>query len=133
MKNLLTVFLIITLVLVSWKEEPKKENLSIDNSEFATLLKYYNEGKLKLNPIEATFIGDSCFDDAFPNVLSDTYQQEYDTFYSTYASKLENFKDANLTESEQMSKAVMAWDCELVLAQASFRKDMYMHRSNVEC
>jgi uncharacterized protein (DUF885 family) len=50
----------------------------------------------------------------------------YDTFYSTYASKLENFYDADLTESEQMSKAVMAWDCELALARASFKKDMYM-------
>jgi hypothetical protein len=62
--------------LFSCKEEPKKENLPIDNSEFATLLKNYGEEKLKLNPIEATFIGDSRFDDAFPKVLSDAYQKD---------------------------------------------------------
>ncbi len=126
MKKLVTAFLTITLVLVSCKEEPKKENLPIDNSRFASLLKDYSEGKHQLNPIEATFIGDSRFDDAFPNVLSDAYQKDYNAFYTTYASKLENFKDENLTESEQMSKAVMAWDCELALAQASFKKDTYL-------
>ncbi len=126
MKKFITTFLTITLILVSCKEEPKKENIPVASSEFADLLMDYSEGKLQLNPIEATFIGDSRFDDAFPNVLSNDYQKEYDTFYRTYASKLENFKDADLSESEQMSKAVMAWDCELALAQASFKKDMYM-------
>ncbi len=126
MKKIIATFLILTLVLVSCKEEPKKENIPLANSEFAEFLKDYSEGKLKLNPIEATFIGDSRFDDAFPNVLSDEYRKEYDKFYTTYASKLDSFKDADLTESEQMSKAVMAWDCEMALAQSSFKNDVYM-------
>ena len=79
-----------------------------------------------MNPIEATFIGDGRFDDAFPNMLSDDYQLEYNNFYKTYASQLGDFKDADLTESEQMSKAIMAWDCEMALAQSSFKNDMYM-------
>ena len=126
MKKIIATFLILTLVFVSCKEEPKKENIPVANSEFAEFLKDYSEGKLKLNPIEATFIGDSRFDDAFPNVLSDDYRKEYDTFYTTYASKLDSFKDADLTESEQMSKAVMAWDCEMALGQSSFKNDVYM-------
>ena len=126
MKKIIATFLILTLVFVSCKEEPKKENIPLANSEFAEFLKDYSEGKLKLNPIEATFIGDSRFDDAFPNVLSDEYRKEYDKFYTTYASKLDSFKDADLTESEQMSKAVMAWDCEMALAQSSFKNDVYM-------
>lgn len=120
MKKLLTSFLIFTLVFTSCKEEPKKENIPIENSEFAEMLKDYSEGKLELNPTDATFIGDSRFDDSFPNVLSDIYQKKRVEFYTDYASKLENFKDSDLTESDQMSKAVMAWDCQMALKKSRF-------------
>lgn len=126
MKKFIITCLTITLVIVSCKEEQKKENTAIEISDFTAFLENYSEGKLKLNPIDATFIGDGRFDDAFPNVLSDDYQVEYNNFYTTYASQLEDFKDANLTESEQMSKAIMAWDCEMALAQSSFKNDTYM-------
>ncbi|MDP5082435.1 MAG: DUF885 domain-containing protein [Winogradskyella sp.] len=126
MKNYLIFLFTITLIMVSCKEQPKTEMAPIVTSDFASLLKEYSEGKFKLNPIEATFIGDSRFDDAFPNVLSDDYRTEYNTFYESYASKLDSFKDADLTENEQMSKAVMAWDCEMALAQASYKNDLYM-------
>jgi uncharacterized protein (DUF885 family) len=126
MKTIFIAFFTLTLVLFSCKNEPEKEIIPSKNLEFEALLKDYSEGKLKLNPIEATFIGDSRFDDAFPNFLSDDYKTEYDNFYNTYASKLEGFEDADLTESEQMSKAIMKWDCEMALGQSSFKKDLYM-------
>lgn len=126
MKKLIISCLTITLVLVSCQEEPKKENTAIEISDFTAMLESYSEGKLKLNPIEATFIGDGRFDDALPNFLSDDYKVEYDYFYNTYASKLEGFKDADLTENEQMSKAIMKWDCEMALAQSSFKNDTYL-------
>jgi uncharacterized protein (DUF885 family) len=122
----ITAFLAITLRFTSCKEEKKKENLPENNSQFATLLKDYSEGKLRLNPADASFIGDHRFDASFPNLLSDDYRKEYDIFYTTYVSKLDSFKDVNLTESEQMSKAVMAWDCEMALAQASFKNHLLM-------
>jgi uncharacterized protein (DUF885 family) len=39
---------------------------------------------------------------------------------------LVEFKDVDLTESEQMSKAVLDWDCDMALAQASFKNDALM-------
>ena len=126
MKKLLIACLTITLVIASCKEEPKKETMVTENSDFAAMLENYGEGKFKLNPIEATFIGDSRFDAAFPNFLSDDYQKNFHDFYTYYASQLEAFKDADLTESEQMSKAIMEWDCEMALAQSSFKNDLYL-------
>jgi uncharacterized protein (DUF885 family) len=126
MKKIISLFLIITLLLVSCKEEPKTESIPVVNSDFAALLKDYSEGKLQLNPTMATFLGDSRFDAAFPNVLSDAHQKEYDEFFNDYISKLETFKDSVLTESEKMSKAVMAWDCKMALGQSSFKNDLYM-------
>ena len=126
MKKLLIACLTVSFILVSCKEEAKKEITATENSEFATMLEGYSEGKLKLNPIEATFIGDSRFDASFPNFLSDAYRTDFQNFYTSYASQLKDFNDANLTESEQMSKAIMAWDCEMALAQSSFKNDLYM-------
>lgn len=126
MKKFISGFLIITSVCISCKEESKKENVPAKTLEFATLLKDYNEGKLRLNPIEATFIGDSRFDAAFPNVLSDGFQKERNDFFTHNAAKLEHFKDSNLTESEQLSRAIMEWDCKMELAQYSFKNDLYM-------
>ncbi|WP_405569658.1 DUF885 domain-containing protein [Winogradskyella sp. Asnod2-B02-A] len=126
MKKLLIACLTLSFILVSCKEEAKKEVIATENSDFATMLEGYSEGKLKLNPIEATFIGDSRFDASFPNFLSDAYHKDFQNFYTSYASKLKDFNDADLTESEQMSKAVMAWDCEMALAQSSFKNDVYM-------
>ncbi|SDG69748.1 DUF885 domain-containing protein [Winogradskyella thalassocola] len=126
MKKLLTICLTVALVFVSCKEDVKKDIITTKNSDFTAMLANYSEGKLKLNPIEATFIGDGRFDAAFPNYLSDDFRKDWHDFYSSYASQLKEFKDADLTESEQMSKGVMEWDCEMALAQSSFKNDLYM-------
>nr|BFF41458.1 DUF885 domain-containing protein [Tenacibaculum mesophilum] len=94
--------------------------------EFNQLLKDYNEGKLQLNPVNATFAGDNRFNDQFPNTLSDEYQAKSKEFYKNYKTKLNNFKDTDLTESQQMSKAVLDWDCDMALAQASYKNDLLM-------
>lgn len=94
--------------------------------EFNQLLKDYNEGKLQLNPVNATFAGDNRFNDQFPNTLSDEYQTKSKEFYKNYKTKLNNFKDTDLTQSQQMSKAVLDWDCDMALAQASYKNDLLM-------
>jgi len=126
MKKLLIAFLTIIFILASCKEEPKTSDITQENADFTAMLASYNEGKSKLNPVEATFNGDSRFNDAFPNFLSDDYREEHQDFYTDYTSKLEAFNDADLNESEQMSKAVLAWDCQMALAQASFKNNLYM-------
>ncbi|WP_028890980.1 DUF885 family protein [Tenacibaculum sp. 47A_GOM-205m] len=128
MKKILLTVVATATFLVSCKQE-KKEIVSIptpENTEFNQLLKDYNEGKLQLNPVSATFAGDNRFNDQFPNTLSDKYQAKSNEFFKNYKEKLNNFKDANLNESQQMSKAVLDWDCDMALAQASYKNDLLM-------
>ena len=108
MKKLLLAFFTFSLILTSCKEEPKTAIIAQENADFTAMLESYNEGKLELNPVEATSNGDSRFNDGFPNFLSDDYREEHHDFYAEYASKLEEFNDTDLTESEQLSKAVLA-------------------------
>ncbi|MFY7672506.1 DUF885 domain-containing protein [Tenacibaculum sp. MEBiC06402] len=123
-KIFLTIVAAATLLTSCKKEEPKKEVET--NQEFEKLLVDYNEGKLKLNPLNATFAGDNRFNDQFPNFLSDEYTLESKDFFTNYKAKLENFSDDQLTESQQMSKAVLAWDCDMALAQGSFKNDQLL-------
>lgn len=128
MKKILLTVVATATFLVSCKQE-KKETVSTptpENTEFNQLLKDYNEGKLQLNPVNATFAGDNRFNDQFPNTLSDEYQSKSNEFFKNYKNKLNNFKDADLTESQQMSKAVLDWDCDMALAQASYKNDLLM-------
>lgn len=128
MKKILLTIVATATLLTSCKQE-KKEAVSTptpENTEFNQLLKDYNEGKLQLNPVNATFAGDNRFNDQFPNTLSDEYQAKSNEFFKNYKEKLNNFKDADLTESQQMSKAVLDWDCDMALAQASYKNDLLM-------
>ena len=127
-KTLLTILTASTL-FISCQEEKKKTvvaDVVTKNNAFDELLKNYNEGKLQLNPINATYAGDNRFNDKFPNTLSEAYQVKNDAFYNDFKAKVANFKNTDLTQSEQMSKAILDWDCTMALAQNSFKNDALM-------
>ncbi|ARV14943.1 DUF885 domain-containing protein [Polaribacter sp. SA4-12] len=125
-KGILSIFAFLLLLTSCKQETPKETKITSENSAFNQLLKDYNEGKFKLNPVNATYAGDNRFNDQFPNTLSDEYQLKTKEFYTDYKAKLTSFKDDDLTESQQMSKAVLDWDCEMALAQNSFKNDVLL-------
>ena len=131
MNKLISTLLILGLCTSSCKKEikePKEKPQEIlkENSAFSQLLINYNEGKFALNPINATYAGDNRFNDKFPNTLADEYILKTNEFYTSYKEKISHFKNEDLTESQQMSKAVLNWDCSMALAQNSFKNDVYM-------
>ncbi|CAL2065130.1 DUF885 domain-containing protein [Tenacibaculum sp. 190524A05c] len=125
MKKTILSIVAATTILVSCKQEQPQKKVE-PNQEFNQLLKDYNEGKLKLNPLNATFAGDNRYNNEFPNFLSDEYVLESKDFFTNYKAKLEDFSNDKLSESQQMSKAVLAWDCDMSLAQGSFKNDQLL-------
>lgn len=126
MKKNLFICLAILALLTSCKKETTNATENKTTADFNQLLENYNEGKLKLNPLEATFFGDKKYAASFPNFLSNDYHTELKSFYKSTLDKVKSFKDEALTESEQMSKAILQWDCKMALAQASFKKDVFL-------
>ncbi len=128
MRKILASVIVASLLFVSCKKENNKSvtDTNTTSESFDQLLKDYNEGKLLLNPISATFAGDNRFNDQFPNFLSDDYQTKLKAFFTSYKEKLKNIKDTDLNESQKMSKAVLNWDCDMALAQASFKNDVLL-------
>ena len=122
-----TLLVLVTLLVFSCGNEPtpKIVNQKDSTAVFNQMLDEYYEEGLKLNPINATMAGDNRYDHIFPNFLSDEYQQKLKTYYSSYLEKLEKYPDAELSESAQISKAVLKWDSEINLDNMNFPKDLF--------
>ncbi|MCL6265171.1 DUF885 domain-containing protein [Flagellimonas myxillae] len=111
----ITIVLAVLVGLQSCKQEAKKEESPNLSEEFAAVLDSYYEDGLKLNPINATTAGDHRYDDSFANQLSDDHIAKSKAHFQNFKAQLDNFPDESLTESEQMSKAILAWECDINL------------------
>ncbi len=123
MKSIL-VLACILLSLVACKENTSTSNeeLSIATSEsFDTLLNDYYDESLKAHPLEATFMGDYKYNNSLPNVLDDDYIKAEKAYLKKYKSEVNAFKDADLTESQKISKAVLNWECDINLSRLAFK------------
>lgn len=120
----IVILAIILAVGITKAQLPKvlqtDSNPSVHNIGFTTLLTYYYEDGLKLNPLTATFQGDKRYNDTLPNFLSDSYKKELKDYYTLYLSKSKKFEKAKLSESEQMSLAILQWECEINLEGLAF-------------
>ncbi len=120
-----TIVLAITLLITTFscKEKPK-ENTQNLSKEFALFLDNYHEDKLKLNPIDATNAGDHRYNDIFINNLSDEFITKSKNHYTSYKNQLATFPDNSLTKSEQLSKAILDWECTIKLNEFNFNANL---------
>jgi len=126
MMNRILLILLCTLLLNSCKEEEEKADTAEVgvNQEFDELLDAYYEESLSLYPLNATAQGDNRYNDILPNELSDDFKKKEINFYSKYKDSLTAYTDDVLTNSQQMSKAVLAWECDRNLDRSKFREDL---------
>ena len=111
----------LSFVFTSCKKEVDKEAIS---KSFNNLLTNYNEESYKLFPLNATAAGDGRYNDQLPNDLTDAFSTQLASFYTTTKNDLATFNDADLSDSEKMSKAVLTWDCDINLERLTFREDL---------
>lgn len=121
--------LLLGLVLTSCqdKEANQQEDLAVAASaKLDTVLHNYYEDGLRLNPISATTSGDMRYNDRFPDFLSDAYEDSLRHYYTTYRDAVQAIDDANLSETERLSKAILLWETEINLEGLEFEKNKYM-------
>ncbi|WP_037325539.1 DUF885 domain-containing protein [Salinimicrobium terrae] len=120
---------LLSLVLASCqdKETNQQEDLALAASaKLDTVLHNYYEDGLRLNPISATTSGDMRYNDRFPNFLSDEYEDSLRTYYTTYREQVQAIDDANLSETERLSKEILLWETGINLEGLEFEKNKYM-------
>lgn len=86
-----------------------------------SLLKSYQEDRLKLFPVEATTLGDNRYNDLYRNTVSQQYLKELGDFYTNYKSGLQAYNREALSKNDQMSYDVLLWECNIGLESLKFK------------
>jgi uncharacterized protein (DUF885 family) len=124
----ISILLILTMLIVACKEDSKTDQDDIMNEDhteaFNKMLDDYYEEGLKLNPVMATMQGDNRYNDLFPNVLSNEYRNELRAYFEKYQKALKQFNDEDLSKSEQMTKAILKWECDINLEGFNYNQDL---------
>ncbi len=120
MKYLSIIFLLFSGLVLTAQTEPQTANANVYNIGFSSLVRNYYEEGLQLNPLNATMQGDARYNDTLPNYLSDDYVKKLKDFYQSYLEKAKKFDASKLSESEQMSKDILKWECEVNLEGLEF-------------
>jgi uncharacterized protein (DUF885 family) len=89
-------------------------------SDAARLFADYHEARLKLYPLEATMAGDDRYNDRLPNNLTDEFRAAESAFYKKYLAALGRLDRARLSQEDQLSCAILQWECETQLEQLRF-------------
>ena len=125
-KNILTL-VCITLLVASCKNEPKTTDADMTKNQTEAFNKmlddYYEEG-LKLNPLNATMSGDDRYNDQFPNILSNDYQNQVKAYYTKYNDLLKEYDETTMSDSEKMTKAILQWECDINLEGFKYNQDL---------
>ncbi len=117
----------LVMVIASCKNDTKETEQSstedVTAAFNAMLDDYYEEG-LVLNPIMATMVGDNRYNDQFPNILSDEWNNAAKAYYEKFQKRVSEFNDNDLTETEKMTKAVLKWECDINLEGFNYGQDL---------
>ena len=121
-KSFLIVFLLVSLASTGQITDGDlpASTITMHNIGFNAVLANYYEDGLALNPLTATFQGDNRYNDTLPDFLSKDYKQKLKTYYTDYLEKSKKFETSNLTANEQLSNAILKWECEVNLESLSF-------------
>ncbi|MCB0397580.1 MAG: DUF885 domain-containing protein [Flavobacteriales bacterium] len=102
-------------------ETQSTEKVNTDSvSAFRSMLEQYNEDRLRLFPIDATYAGDNRYNDQLPNYSSLAFQKEIKGFYQKYLGELDGYDPATMDDNDKVSYDVLKWECETGLADMTF-------------
>ena len=104
--------LLLILLFASCIQEDSKTSAA---HSIATIFEEYYQFKDRINPIEATKGGNFQYNDYIANYISDTYQRDLISEYTTFLERLAQIDSTQLSEADLLSMKVMQWDCEVKL------------------
>lgn len=84
----------------------------------------YHQERLPLFPIEATFAGDSRYNDLLPNTISQAHRSKMREFYTRYRNRLLQYDKASLNDQQRTSYDILLWECDISLEDLSFPTEL---------
>ena len=110
-------FLTTALLVTSCSQQTAHEKLD-------ALMQDYHEQTLKMNPIGATFQGDTRYNDYLPNYLDEEVMASQKAFYTQTLKTLHSIDASDLNEQDQLSKKILQWECETTLMGMEFPTEL---------
>jgi len=98
---------------------PAKDPAALAAELEAIYEEYFEEG-LKLNPIQATFIGDTRYNDQLPNFLSAEFRQQQHDYTKKYLDRLKAIDPSVLEGQARLSYDIFVREQELALESERF-------------
>lgn len=108
MKNLYSIstLLFLSLLFINCKSDEKPQ-------DFKSITENYFKEKNELNPLEATFNGQSEQNDKLVFEMTDEYRSKKKAFFEKYLSELKNIDFDKLSEEEKNSYDIIKWEAEV--------------------
>ncbi len=73
----------------------------------------YYQFRLRINPTEATKLGENKYNDRIANYISTGYQEDLIDEYQRFLRAITDFDGKDLSDADRLSLKVMRWDCEI--------------------
>ncbi len=116
---------LVFLSLLACQSDPYEEPVDGAVTEnFDQLLADYQEQRLQLDPLQATFLGDNRYNDRLPNSLSQEYKAESRAFYQDMLVRLRRSDRSQLDATRQVSYDVLEWELNMALQGADFPTEL---------
>lgn len=123
MKKILIAVIIVTIGFQSCKTA-EKDVTKEDNKALNAILENYYQDKMKYFPIDATFAGENKYNNLLPNYLDDAVIGQIKAFFTKYKNEIAKFDDADLSNNDKMSKALLTWECNINLEGYNYHEEL---------
>lgn len=95
--------------------------IETDKTALDNLLNNYYQDNLKLFPLVATSLGDSRYNDSWPNYLTQEVIGDIKAYHTKYKEELSKINRDNLSEKDKLNYDVIEWECEVGLQGIKFK------------
>ena len=125
------VYLVLALSLMALasctsgeSDTPPSENVNAAAATLDSLMASYQEERLKLFPLDATYLGDDRYDDQLRNSLTVAFEDSLRTFYTRYRYALAAIDRGTLDATDAVSYDVLSWETDIALESLDFDNEL---------
>lgn len=126
MKYYYLVGILLLLTLSCATEKTEEVVIDMQRISFDSLLNQYYEDRLQLYPLEATYAGDSRYDDQLPNDITMAFRDTLREFYTRYQESLNQLDTTGFSQEERISYQVLDWETTINLDGLEFESNYLM-------
>ncbi|MHA4893229.1 DUF885 domain-containing protein [Pedobacter sp. PWIIR3] len=112
MKKLLIVVGMAVIFTACKQKSEEANNSAGDNPQLGKIFNNFYEGYLKLDPLTATSIGDTRYNDQMANTGSSVYLKELHDFYQSYLDSVKTFNRDELNENDKLSYDIFLYEAQ---------------------